>query len=148
MDEAGGDGAQQEAAEKTVAVGGKHDEIDAGASDDVLNDGDRVAGVDDELGSDAFEVLGGEGLEAGILGIHNVIGGGGRGGDLPAELCGVEDFGGAGADKLEIGLEALDHLTDEGDDGDVGIGVVYREENAAVWKHVEPSGALIIEALY
>ena len=140
MDEAGGDGAQQEAAEKTVAVGGEHDEIDAGASDDVLNDGDGVAGVDDELGSDVFEVLGGEGLEAGILGIHNVIGGGGRGGDLPAELGGVEDFGGASADKLEIGLEALDHFTDEGDDGDVGIGVVYREENAAVWKHVEPSG--------
>ncbi len=76
MDEAGGDGAQQEAAEKTVAVGGKHDEIDAGAPDDVFNDGDGVAGVDDEFGSDVFEVLGGEGLEAGILGIHNVIGGG------------------------------------------------------------------------
>lgn len=119
VDEAGGDGAEEEAAEEAAAVGGEHDEIGTISSNDVFYDTDGVAGLADELRLHLWQVFGGEGFQALGFGLNEVLRGGGGGGDLPAEFGGVEDLRRASADQLKIGLEALGHLLDKGSDGDV-----------------------------
>lgn len=135
VNEAGGDGAEEEAAEESAAVGGEHDEIGTIAADNVFDDADGVAGLADELRLHLGQVFGGEGFQALGFGLDEVLGGGGGGGDLPAEFGGVEDLGSASADELEVGLEALCHLLDKRSDGDIAGRKIDREDNTAIWEH-------------
>ena len=135
MDEAGGDGAEQEAAEEAAAVGGEHDEIGTISSNDIFYDTDGMAGLADEFRLELGEMIGGEGFEAFGFGCDEVLRGGGGGGDLPAKFGGVEDLRSAGADQLQIGLEALCHLLDKGSDGDVAGREIDGENDTAIGEH-------------
>lgn len=135
VNEAGGDGAEEEAAEEAAAVGGEHDEIGTIAADDVFDDADGVAGLADELRLHLGQVFSGEGFQALGFGLDEVLRGGGGGGDLPAEFGGVEDLWSAGADELKVGLEALCHLLNERSDGDIAWREIDREDDTAIWEH-------------
>jgi len=149
MYEAGGDGAEKETAEESVTVGREHNEVGAIQADDVLNDRDGVAGVNDKLGRNASEMLSGKRFQASGFSFYKVVCNSGGRANLPAEFGGIKYFWSAGADQLEMSLKAPGHFVYVRNDGNVGIGIIYREQNPFIREHLAgPPSAVTIGALW
>lgn len=128
MEYLGDNGAEEQAAERTAAAGGHHDQIGTVALDKICNDFGCFTTLDDLRMGVSGKELGSEIAKLGFVSALNV----GRDGEVErAEIAVEGDWEFIGVQEDDRAIEMLSHLADERGHGAARLREVYREKDLA-----------------